>query len=146
MLYGKGGGGLHKSLLDLLHPIGEYYETSNTSFDPNVSWGGTWVKETDERVLVAAGSSIAVGATGGEKTHTLSVNEMARHRHSGLRWGTSEDEPITLNEGSGKGYNVSYKGGNSYQYNSITTALEGGGEAHNNMQPYKGVVRWHRTA
>ena len=50
----EGGGKLHKSLLDLLHPIGEYYETSNTSFDPNVSWGGTWVKETDERVLKTA--------------------------------------------------------------------------------------------
>lgn len=28
--------------LDTFYPVGSYYETSDTSFDPNVSFGGTW--------------------------------------------------------------------------------------------------------
>ena len=27
-------------LLDFFYPVGSYYETSNTSFDPNEEWGG----------------------------------------------------------------------------------------------------------
>ena len=29
-------------LLNIFYPIGSYYETSDTSFDPNTSMGGTW--------------------------------------------------------------------------------------------------------
>lgn len=39
-------------LLDVFYPVGSYYETSDTSFDPNVSWGGTWVEDTAGRVLI----------------------------------------------------------------------------------------------
>lgn len=28
--------------LDLFYPVGSYYKTANTSFDPNVAWGGSW--------------------------------------------------------------------------------------------------------
>ena len=30
------------ALSDALYPIGSYYETSDTSFNPNASWSGTW--------------------------------------------------------------------------------------------------------
>lgn len=148
------GGKLHPTLLDMLHPVGEYYETSNTSFDPNVTWGGTWVKETDERVLVAAGSTIAVGATGGEKTHTLTTNEMPAHKHSLTSWRNPKEytpQPTTGFGFTNDNYafsNVATNGdGTSYTTNnSVAIGSTGGNQAHNNMQPYKGVVRWHRTA
>ena len=28
------------------YPVGSYYETSNSSFNPNNTWGGTWTSET----------------------------------------------------------------------------------------------------
>lgn len=31
-------------LLDVFYPIGSFYETTNSSFDPNTEWGGTWDK------------------------------------------------------------------------------------------------------
>ena len=33
-------------LLDIMYPIGSYYETADMNFDPNVKWGGNWVSET----------------------------------------------------------------------------------------------------
>lgn len=34
------------------YPVGSYYETSDSNFDPNNSWGGTWVSETIKDVYV----------------------------------------------------------------------------------------------
>lgn len=42
-------------LLDMFYPVGSYYETSNESFDPNVSWGGTWERDTSGTALVSEG-------------------------------------------------------------------------------------------
>ena len=64
-----------KLWLDLIYPVGTYYETSNTSFDPNTSWGGSWTKEEDGTVLVSKKSSGKfnqnIGTIVGEETHTL---------------------------------------------------------------------------
>ena len=42
------------------YPVGSYYETSDTSFDPNVAWGGTWELETQGQVHISAGSSLSL--------------------------------------------------------------------------------------
>lgn len=36
--------GGYKYLIDTLYPVGSCYETTDENFDPNNSWGGTWVK------------------------------------------------------------------------------------------------------
>ena len=33
--------------IDILYPIGSYFETSDMSFDPSEFWGGTWELETE---------------------------------------------------------------------------------------------------
>lgn len=30
-------------IINLIYPVGSYYSTSNSSFNPNTSWTGTWV-------------------------------------------------------------------------------------------------------
>ena len=52
-------------LLDLFHPIGSYYETSDSSFLPDVAWGGIWELESAGHVHVSAGTGYTIGATGG---------------------------------------------------------------------------------
>ncbi len=47
-------------LVDMFYPVGSYYETSDTSFDPNVTWGGTWSLETAGQVHISAGTGYAV--------------------------------------------------------------------------------------
>ena len=42
--------GCSKGLVDLFYPVGSYYETSNTSFDPGTTWGGVWESETQGSV------------------------------------------------------------------------------------------------
>ena len=122
-----------------IYPVGCYFETSDTTFDPNIAFGGTWVLETEGQVHISAGQNYIVGDTGGEATHTLTVNEMPSHTHTMLYAGGS-----AVNWG----YNYASSGGTRSAQTEASggVGLTGGGQAHNNMQPYIVVNRWHRTA
>lgn len=72
-----------KQLIDIIYPVGTYYETTNANFDPNVAWTGTtWQRITDGRVLIAGGGDYSVGSNYGEKTHKITTAEMPAHSHS----------------------------------------------------------------
>lgn len=48
------------------YPVGSYYETSDANFNPNNSWGGTWVKVAHNTVLTSLtykpnGNTTAIG-------------------------------------------------------------------------------------
>ena len=140
------GGGM--SVLDF-YPVGSYYETSDTTFDPNTAWGGTWVLETAGQVHVSAGNattgttftvnganaSSGVGMSdGGEEKHWLTVDEMPTHNHGYYYTGS----------GTGtKSLAWWSQSGNGLSYDIVNT---GGNQTHNTMQPYIVVNRWHRTA
>ena len=102
--------------------------------DPGTLFGGTWQRIQD-RFLLCAGTSYAAGSTGGEATHTLTLNEMPSHTH-GLGFG------IYNNEG-GRG---SLGCTTFMQRIQGETEAEGGGQPHNNMPPYLAVYAWKRTA
>lgn len=133
------------SIVLAFYPVGSYYETSDTSFNPNTAWGGTWELEAEGQVHISAGSNYAVAGAltntsdGGEATHKLSVSEMPSHTHAIYYYNASGNKSF--------GYNYQNKG---YQSNEATSSSgivnTGGGGAHNNMQPYIIVNRWHRTA
>lgn len=125
------------TLVDFFYPIGSYYETSDASFNPNIAWNGTWVLEAEGLVHIGAGANYTLGDTGGEATHTLTTTEMPSHNHSFKDW-------WDVNIGSGAyGAHVACYTGNT---SAGATNNAGGGGAHNNMQPYIVVNRWHRTA
>ena len=138
---------LIKQLLNVFHPIGEYFETSDVNFDPNVSWGGTWEKIEDGTVLASrsnvSGSkfNVDVGTIIGEENHTLTINEMPKHRH-GLYYGNAgdgSDWAIGLNWNSSAGKRTDGGTGQGIDYS-------GESKPHNNIQPTKICVIWHRTA
>ena len=127
------------SMLNMFYPVGSYYETSDSTFNPNTSWGGTWELETEGLVHIGSGTNYTIGNTGGEKTHTLTTNEMPSHSHTYTIYGVADS--IT---GQGAYQNYIYASGAGTT--NPSTSSKGGGQAHNNMQPYVVVNRWHRTA
>lgn len=128
-----------KELCDLFYPVGSYYETSDSTFDPNTAWGGTWELEASGQFHLSAGTGYTLGSTGGAATVTLTAAQMPSHVHQMYYYNASGTE-------SG-GYVWQSKG-------KLTNATEasagmkmaGSGQAHENMPPYIAVNRWHRTA
>ena len=140
---------INSAIMDLFYPVGTYYETSNVDFDPNVAWGGTWVLDSQGKVTVSQDTTdsdfATVGATFGEKTHTLTVDEMPEHKHQGIEWLGNSQYNISLNSGSlSTGYKMTWSA--SSDTSKIQTASAGGSQPHNNVQPCVVVKRWHRTA
>lgn len=140
-----------EDIFDLIYPIGSYYETSNTSFNPNTSWGGTWVEDTEGLVTVGRYEGddpsfryvkIAVGAIQGEKEHLLTVDEIPSHEHE--QYATAN--PNTGGTAIRGTFNGTEGSGLSKYPIKAVTASAGNDEPHNNIQPSIGVIRWHRTA
>lgn len=67
-----------------IYPVGSIYLSTNNT-NPGTFWGGTWVAWGSGRVPVGVNTGDSnfntVEKTGGESTHTLSVNEMPSHKH-----------------------------------------------------------------
>lgn len=135
-----------KSLVDLIYPIGSYYETSDTSFNPNISFGGVWEQEEDGTVLASRQTSIGgsqlganVGSIVGEENHTLTIDEMPTHSHqlTLLNYGTDT--------ASGVEWQSSHTAG-KFAYGGDMIEPVGKGYGFDIIQPTKIICRWHRTA
>ena len=134
----SGEANIKAEMLDLFYPVGSYYETSDTSFDPNTTWGGTWQQDSSGRVLVAkdTGTFATVGDTGGEETHTLDITEIPSHHHTIV--------PLADFNGSRPADHTT--GWEKSSTTTQNTSDTGGGQAHNNLQPYVVIIRWHRIS
>ena len=114
------------------YPIGSIYLSVN-NINPSEYFGGTW-EEIQNVFLLACSSKYPAGSTGGEESHTLTVEEMPKHNHQ-----------MTFYTGNPGGFQ------NAQQVapnNSIprTTEMAGNNEPHNNMPPYLAVYMWKRVA
>lgn len=137
---GGGGGGGGISLEDV-YPVGAIY-MSAAATNPGTLFGfGTW-EQIKDVFLLAAGDTYAAGATGGEATHQLSVDEMPYHQHqlvngnsAGYDYSGWTNSSVVLHDAGAIGW-----AGNA------NTSFVGGSVAHNNMPPYLAVYVWKRTA
>ena len=139
-----------EELYELVYPVGSYYLSMSDTFDPNVSFVGTWVQDTPGLMTMNTDVTENVGTTGGEKTHSLTSEEVTSHTHSasGVTLQTSKRGSFQ-NTTQTNYWNMSR--GNSMKYERIydatlKTSSVGSGTAHNNLQPYIVCVRWHRIA
>lgn len=124
----------YNSALDAYPVNSIYISYSHTS--PAELFGGTWTR-IEDRFLWGCKSTESIGATGGESSHTLVVDEMPSHSHPF----------ISTNEYSSTsgGWNAPAWGPGSKNTAAIT-GFTGGGAAHNNMPPYIQVSIWRRIA
>lgn len=147
-------------LWSLTYPVGSYYETSDTLFDPNVTWGGEWVLEAAGQVHVSAGTGYAVSGAltnttdGGSKdakvpyhTHTMGTGGGHQHDMNSSVLGYTGLGPGYAASGShykwqnGQAFMTPFGGTHSHTINSAGESV-----TNANMPPYIVVNRWHRTA
>ena len=113
-----------------------------------VSTGPFWEIDTDFEFRFPlgvgtspGGTAVAVGQTGGEEEHTLTVAELPEHTHDAI-WDKQDAD------GGGQ-LNFPYNGtDHDAGEGEITRATEstGDGDAHSIMPPYRGVYFIKRTA
>ena len=130
-------------IIDMIYPVGAIF-MSTVNTNPSVYLGGTWVSWGTGRVPVAVDPNDTafntVEKTGGEKTHTLTINEIPSHTHQYTETYDSIHTQITAGSGS-----TFLEIQNMLTRNSNTTSA-GGGTAHNNLQPYITCYMFKRTA
>jgi hypothetical protein len=123
------------------YPVGSLYITA-ADHDPTSHFGfGTWERYAAGRALVGVNPADSdfstTGKTGGAKTHTLAVSEMPSHTHPIPTGGTGSTSQTVgrLIDGVSDGVET-----------LKPTNLTGGGQPHNNLQPYVSVNVWRRIA
>lgn len=128
---------------------------SVNSTNPKNLFGGTWVAWGTGRVPVGIDTSqtefASVEKTGGEKTHTLTVDEMPRHYHDlyiedflGQSGSTTTPAYYVAINNNATSYN--YETGVDSTTEVAGTKIRGGSQPHNNLQPYIACYMWKRTA
>lgn len=122
---------LHKvSYLDLFNAIGYTYGGSDASFN---------VPDIRGRVPVGAGAGSnltarGLASTGGEESHTLSINEMPSHTHSLTRRANSDTGTYDTNNGHQDESSAATT--DREDLGLFNTNSNGSGAAHNIMQPF----------
>ena len=138
---------------DCPFPIGGVY-ISIASTNPSSIWGGTtWEQFAKGKTLVGCDADdsdfSSAGKTGGEKTHTLTTDEIPAHGH-GMAHTHSYTGPNTASWKVGTStahkWCTSTGSKTSGEASKTITDNAGSGSAHNNLQPYITVYMWKRVS
>lgn len=124
------------------YPVGSYYETSDTSFDPNNAWGGTWILETAGLVHISAGTGYAVsgansasGAGAKDGGNKDAIVPYHNHGFTNPTIASSGAHVHTLNQrnagtsGGRATNNVTY-GASGYDYQTSNAVVSSGAHSH----------------
>lgn len=114
---------------------------SYTESEVNELFGGTWIRFAQGRMLIGSEEGTDyenVQVTGGEETHTLTIDEMPSHNHN-----------ITITHTTSNPDNSKvYRGGQTNETSTLTDVIDyvGGSKPHNNMPPYIVVDMWKKIS
>lgn len=133
-----------KILSEILHPVGEVYLTTDSNFNPNTVWGGTWEKLShDAYIKIEANKVGQVGGTTAD--HTIPLSSIPAHDGHILNWKDWGSKtyymPIhnVVEYGTNRPYHLD--AGNEALLNTYDQ-----GESKPYYPYYYGVIAWHRTA
>lgn len=153
-------------IYEKMYPIGSVYINASVDTNPGTLLGfGTWEAYGKGRVLVGkadSGTFASAGSETGEETHTLTLAESPTHSHSGTtnnagNHSHSYNRDLVVTSGSGSARTYAFGNGqqlawsaasmstNGDHWHSFGTNAQGGGQAHNNIQPSVVVYMWRRT-
>lgn len=141
-----------KDILLSAYPVGALF-MSTENISPATLFGGTW-ERIKGRFIWGIDDGENAGYTGGEATHTLTVDEMPSHEGH-----LYSNEANSVPNGPDSYYvDINHNNGLFQKYNDrpyvLSTGNEliikgfskGGNQPHNNMPPYYGSYIWRRTA
>lgn len=125
-------GNLTGTIFNAILPVGSIVIRFDHTNPGDLYPGTTWVR-MENTFLWGCDESGDIGITGGEKTVTLTEEQLPAHNHGGTytNAGTATKTHAWLTAD-----------GSSMAYEAVDT---GGGEPHNNMPPYTQVSIWRRT-
>lgn len=132
------------------HPVGSILMSAN-NVNPSTYLGGTWVAWGSGRVPVGVNTSETefntAEKTGGAKTVTLTENQIPSHNHSD---GYASNKAGLSASGSATSTAFLQLASDTVtgaiSATARNTGNKGGGQAHNNLQPYITCYMWKRTA
>lgn len=139
--------GKSRLLSDIIYPVGSIYMSVNST-NPSNYFGGTW-EQIKGRFLLGCGDNgdgwnYSPNSTGGEATHTLTINEIPSHQHNGIYW---YGRPFSLDGGSNAiSLSQGWSAANADTTGGFGTGHTGGSQGHNNLPPYLAVYIWKRIA
>lgn len=143
---------IRSKINNLNYPIGYIFITT-TNTNPNKILGvGTWVSFGKGKTLVGIDTSQTefntIEKTGGSKTHTLTERELPVLKGDGQfkPYDGFSTSGIVRGKVWNEKKNFSQSPG-ATEYTNIygMEILFGGGQSHNNLQPYITVYMWKRT-
>lgn len=130
-----------QDIIDLFYPIGRgFIDFTDTDYSSYL--GCTWERELVGLTPIGYDPNDSdfnqIGKTLGEKTHTLTINEMPSHSHDmGVLWGQK----------GGYGTVNVFQSSGADRANIQGSNIDiGGNQPHNNIQPSKVVAYWKRIA
>lgn len=135
---------LQNNYLLNVYPVGSIYMNASNANNPSTYLGfGSWQAFGQGRVLLGAGQTsdgqetraFTGGTSSGTFAERLTISQMPSHRHS-----------FVANEGYSSGTGLPGSRNSNGNTTTHRTNFEGGGQPHNNMQPYVTVYIWQRIA
>ncbi len=147
---------MQKGLMELVFPIGSTYITQTDTNPSTILEFGTW--ERFKGVLAVGLDEDdsdkyfnEIGKKGGEKKHTMTVDEIAEHTHSFRMGGSTysqEDNHSSIVAKTVEGAQIPLEDwGGKYKYHTDANQVAGKGQSFNVTQPYEVVgYMWIRRA
>ncbi|MEG2675657.1 MAG: leucine-rich repeat protein [Clostridia bacterium] len=128
--------------VDDTYPVGSLFFTVSL-YSPAQLFGGSWTRYAQGRTIVGLDendtSFSTLEQTGGEKTHTLNVQEMPSHRHNFDAYDLTD---ITGDKNYGLRSTFSLA---PAAFPNCGSSATGSTKEHNNLQPYIAVYIWRRV-
>lgn len=149
---------IRQAVLDMFYPVGTTYITKDMNFNPNTSWGGTWIRVEGVTIVGYSTTDTDFNSTtksGGSKTANITHSHVLNGKGAGARLFSDETSLFGNIKTDLESYTAQYKYGASTPAwenatSSTGVALAGSSGNYNGtiniQQPY--VVRcvWERTA
>ena len=137
------GGGILTKVLDLVYPIGSIYMSVNST-SPADLFGGTW-EQIKDTFLLSAGDSYSAGSSGGEVSHSHTLN-------NGHAYIDSSGNILVWKYKNGlstwtSGWGITTTSGQQQNIDRTSAVTLGGStDNSNNMPPYLAVYCWKRVS